>query len=490
MAYGDFRDYLGALEAQGKLRRISKSIDHTWELSCLARWMFQAFADEDRFGMLFEKVKGFDIPVATCTLGASRTIYATALQTEPDQINTKWIEAFLHPVNPTIIELAPCQEVVITSDQVNLKNFPIPIWTPGKDVAPYLTALTVACDKNTGIQNTAIYRAMILDENHLAVNLAPGRHGTMCYESYISQGKPAPFAWVIGAEPAVYIAAVANVPYGIDEITLAGGLIGRPIELVKAKTVDLFVPARAEIVIEGEFRPGKYHQEGPFGEFAGFMGPVGKRPTATITAITHRKDPIYYGILSQMPPSESTVLQSIGNAALIIKKLRHELGHSTVRDAHIDLTYGGLLAHGIISMKPLYPGHAKQVGRLTADMTFLKRVTVVDEDIDIRDPMHLDWAMNARYQPNRDTIIIENVFTPANMDPTIRTEAANLPMGSKLIIDATQKEEPGDTSLPPKDLMMKALELWKKSGLPDFTIPKRTRLLLEIDHRLKKEGQR
>jgi UbiD family decarboxylase len=479
MAYGDFRDYLNALEAKGNLRRIPKSIDHTWELACLARWMFQAFTDKDRFGMLFEKVKGFDIPVATGVIGASRETYSAALQTEPDQINDKWIQALLSPISPQLVTSASCQEIFLTGEKINLNKLPIPIWTPGKDAAPYVTGICIGKNYDSGIQNTAIYRAMVRDQNHLAVNLAPGRHGTLCYESYTQKERPAPFAWVIGAEPVVYLSAVANVPYGIDEIAIAGGLKNEPVEVVKAKTVDLLVPANAEFVIEAEFLPGEYDEEGPFGEFAGYMGPVGKRPLATITAITHRKNPIYYGLISQMPPSESTVIQSLTNAGLILKKIRHDLGHRTVKDAYIDLTYGGLLAHGIISMNPLYPGHAKQVGRLVADMTLLKRVTVVNEDIDIRDPMHMDWAMNSRFQPNQDTIIIDNVFTPANMDPTIRVQEGQVQMGSKIIIDATQKVDAGDISLPPKDLMMKALKVWKQIGLPEFEIPKRMKSMLD-----------
>jgi UbiD family decarboxylase len=481
MAYRDIRDYLAALEEKGKLRRIQKSVDRAWELSCLARWMYQALPEGERFGLLFEQVQGFDIPVMTGILGASRQVYAIALETEPDQINEKWIQALLQPMPPKQVTEAPCQEVVLSGDDMDLGSMPIPVWTPGKDAAPYLSCPTISRDHETGIQNAAVYRAMVKDSRHLAVNLAKGRHGTLCYESYAKKGKPAPFAWVIGAEPVVNFSAVANVPYGTDELTIAGGLKGEPIEVVKAKTVDLLVPASAEFIIEGEFRPEDYAEEGPFGEFAGYMGPVGQRPVASITAITHRKNPIYYGYISQMPPSESTTIQSLSNAGLIMKILRHDLGHNTVKDAHIDLTYGGLLAHGIISMKPLYHGHAKQVGRLVADMTQLKRVTVVDEDIDIRDPMHMDWAMNSRFNAERDTIIIKNVFASAILDPTVRVRDGEAEMSSKLVMDATQKEEQTRPfSIPSKELMMKALDVWKEIGLPDFEIPKRTKFILGL----------
>ena len=230
MAYGDFRGYLDVLEAKGKLRRIQKRVDHTWEIACLARWMFQGLADTDRFCMLFEKVKGFDIPVVTGAIGASRETYSAVLQTEPDQINDKWIQALLFPISPQLVESAPCQEAIFVGDKIDLNNLPIPIWTPGKDAAPYVTGICIGKNYDSGIQNTAIYRAMVQDQNHLAVNLAPGRHGTLCYESYAKKEKPVPFAWVIGAEPAVYLSAVANVPYGVDEITIAGGLKKKIVE--------------------------------------------------------------------------------------------------------------------------------------------------------------------------------------------------------------------------------------------------------------------
>lgn len=479
MAYRDMRHYLSVLEQRGKLRRISESVDPTWELACLARWMYQALPDRERFGLLFENVKGFDIPVMTGIIGASRETYAIALETEPGGIHDRWVQALLHPVPAQVVKSAPCQEVVKVGDHADLSRIPIPVWTPGKDAAPYVSTVVISKDEESGVQNTAIYRAMVKDARHLVANLAPGRHGRLCYDSYVKKGKAAPFAWVVGAEPSVYLAAVANVPYGIDEMTIAGGLKGDAIEVVKAKTVDLLVPAHAEFIIEGEFRPGEFAQEGPFGEFVGYMGPAEEKPLAIITAITHRKDPIYYGFISQMPPSESTVVQSITNASVILKMLRHDLGHRTIRDVHIDLTFGGLLAHGIVSMKTLYPGHAKQVGRLVAGMSFLKRITVVDEDIDIRDPFHMDWAMNSRFRPRDDTIVIDDVFTPANMDPTVRVVGGKLETGSKLVVDATEKGEPGENSLPTKENMMRALQRWKDLGLPDFDIPMRTRFMLD-----------
>jgi UbiD family decarboxylase len=479
MAYRDMRDHLKALEGAGKLRRITKAVDPTWEVACLARWMFQALPEAERFGLLFERVKGSSLRVMTGVLGASRETYAISLETSLDEVHDKWIQALLHPIPPKVVEESPAHEVILKGEEVDLSAIPIPIWTPGKDAGPYITQTVITKDAETGIQNAATYRCQVKDRNHLAVNLTPGRHGYLNYSSSVRQKKPAPFAIVVGAEPYVHLGAVGNVPYGVNEVTIAGGLKGAPIEVVRGETVDLLIPAHAEFILEGEIPPETFGTEGRFGEFAGYMGPVGPRPLATIKCICRRRDAIYYGYISQMPPSESTVIQSKGNEGVILKMLRHDLGERTVKDVAIDLTYGGLLAHCIVSMKPLYPGHAKRIGRIVADTTLIKRVTVVDDDIDIRDPMHMDWAMNARFNAARDTIIIDNVYTPAVLDPTVRIREGEVEMSSKLVLDATEKRDAGETSLPPKELMMKALSVWEEIGLPKFEIPKRVRLMLD-----------
>ncbi len=480
MAYRNIREFLAKLEAAGRLRRIAKPVDHTWELACLARWMLQGLPEPQRFGLFFESVTGFEIPVMTAVLGASRANYALALETTPEGIHDKWIHALRHPIRPQIVEESPARQVVVSGAAVDLKAIPIPTWTPGKDVAPYITATVITKDRDTGAQNAATYRCMVRDGNHLAMNLTPGRHGFLNYTSWARQGRPAPFAIVVGAEPVVHLAAVCNVPYGTDELTIAGGLKGGPVEVVRGRTGDLLIPAHCEFILEGEIPPETTALEGNFGEFAGYMGGVKEKPLATITSLSRRRDAIYYGYISQMPPSESTMIQSQTNEGLILRMLRDDHGETAVQDVAIDLTYGGLLAHCIVSMTPRDAEHAKRVGRLVAENTLLKRVTVVDEDVDIRDPFHLDWALNSRYNPARDTIIIENVTTGIILDPSVRMrDGQPIETGSKVVIDATEKTGAGDISLPPEDLMWKAKEIWDGLGLPAFEVPRRVRLVLE-----------
>jgi UbiD family decarboxylase len=479
MAYRDMRDYLAVLQQQGLVRRVSRETDHNWEVACLAKWMYQALPVEQRFGLYFDNIKNSKIHVITGALGASPASVALALQCGVDEINDKVIDALRRPLKPHILEKGFCQDVVLLGRDAGLSRLPIVTWTPGKDKAPYLTTIVVTRDHDTGIANMAVYRTMVRDDHSLVVNLSPNRQGTRNVKSWTEKGKKAPIAWVIAAEPAVHLATVANLPYGKDEIELAGGLKGEAVELVRCKTIDLLVPARAEIIVEGEIAPGEVDDEGPFGEFAGYMGVVDKRPVAHVTALTHRQDPIFYGYTSQMPPSESTTIQSLMNAGVILQMLRDHIGEQSVSDVWIDLTFGGLLAHCIVAMTPKFPAHGKKVGRIVADSTLIKRVTVVDSDVDIRDPSHIEWAMNSRFSPQRDTVLIDDVYVPLQIDPSVRDAYGVVTQGSKVVIDATQKIESGPFSLPPKAMMMKALDVWKASDLPEFQIPKRARLRLE-----------
>lgn len=478
MSYRDFRDFIAVAEQQGLLRRVQQTVDPSWEPGCLIKWAFQALSDKERFGLLFENVKGSELSLCTGVLGASRRTYALALGVEPDKINALWENALVNPIEPVTTNTAPCQEIIRIGDEARLSELPIPTWTPGKDVGPYITTTVMTRTVDTDNQNTGIYRTRVRDDHHVVINMNPRRGGHDQCATWWAQGKAAPVAWVIGAHPAFQLAAAATMPTGMQEMEVAGGLMGAPIELIKCLTNDIMVPANAEIIIEGELEPGDRDTEGPFGENLGFMNEVSSKPVARITAITRRKDAIYYGISSQMPPSESTFLQSNSTAGLFYKVLRHDLNEKQITDFYIDQTFGGQMAHGIIAMTPQYPGHAMKVGRMAAEVSALKRVTVVDEDVDIRDPQHMDWVMNARYNPSRDTVIIKDVFMRAAMDPSIEA-VDGVKIGSKVVIDATRSVPENEFSLPPKETMMKALETWKSAGLPEFTIPKRAQLRID-----------
>ena len=471
----NLRDFLAVLEAAGKLKRVTKEVDPSWEPAALAKWMYQAVPEADRVGLLFENVRGSELPLAVGALGASAQTVALALGTTPERINERIVNALLHKHAPVVVADAPVQERVLLGADADLGRLPIPVWTPGKDIGPYITQNVVTRNADTGVQNVAVYRTQVLGAREVIINLSPGgRHGTMNWQSWKAKGQRAPIAWVIGPEPAVTIASVGNLPFGSDEIEFAGGIAGAPIELVRCKTIDLLVPANAQMIIEGVITD-RLHAEGPFGEFAGFMGDVAERPVVEITAITMRHDAIFYGFTSQMPPSESTIVQSLTNSGVWLKVLREDLSEKSVIDIAIDKTFGGLLGHAYVAVNARLPLDAKRIGRLIAALAPVKMVTLVDGDVDVRDPLHIEWAMNSCFLPARDTDIITDTFSVVAIDPSLRNADGSVSRGSKIVFDATQKHAAGKFSLPDQAIMDRAHESWREIGLPEFAIPPRVR---------------
>lgn len=478
-----FREHLDTLEGAGLLERVGTPVDPAWELASMARWMYHGFDEGDRFALLFEDVEGYDIPVTTAALGASRSVYVHALGVEPDEVHEHWRTALANQRPPELVSSAPVQDRVSVGAEASLAELPVPVWTPGKDPGPYLTTVVVTKNRESGVQNYAIYRSQVVDDDTIAINISTSRHGFRDYRSYAAADEPAPVAIVVGASPAVHLSSITNVEYEVDEAEVAGGLLGEPLETVPAETVDLQLPANAEIVVEGEIDPEVRHPEGPFGEFAGYMGYEYEKPVIDVTAVTARRDPIFYSLMGQVPPSEDHTIQSISNAALYHTKLAEDGGYDSVSDVHIDKTYSGMLGHGIVRMDPSYRREGQEVGMELANVSQLKRVTVVNEDVDIRDPLHVAWAVNARVNPSRDVTIMEDVFLDAAKDPAVRTEPRHRSDSSKLVVDATVESIPDELppmSIPPKDDMEAALDSWAAADLPDLD-PKR-RMELMLDH--------
>jgi UbiD family decarboxylase len=492
MAYGDLRDYLEELEKRGKLKHVKAEVDITWEVACIARWVFQAVPEKERYGLRFDHPKGFDIPIVTGVCGASREIYAIALGTTADHIFEKWYEGLKKLIPPKEVKVGPVHEVVEEGDDVDLYKIPIPTWTPGKDGGPYLTApCVITKDPDTGLQNVGTYRVQIQTGNRTGVLITTHKDiGIHFYNKYESKEKAMPVAVAFGVDPSIGLASLTRVPYGVDELAVAGGLRGSPVETVRGITVDLQVPARAEYVIEGEVLPHVREKEGPFGETLGYQTVPGLRTCIQVKCITHRKKPIYQGYTSQFPPSESTMMRGQSYAAIFYNRLVHDLGEQSIRDVYLTESSSSN-SHILISMKPLYSGHAKRIGLLAANLMppTGKIVTVVDDDIDIRDPFAVDWALCYRVNPAMDITIIER-DNLQSLDPSNLPQRVGMPdpkpvpfeerlSGSKMVIDATVKATYPDISLPPKDLMDRVFERWESFGLPAIKLPERLKLLLE-----------
>ncbi|HKM87646.1 MAG TPA: UbiD family decarboxylase, partial [Xanthobacteraceae bacterium] len=336
----DFQDHLADLEAAGLVERIETPINKDTELHPLVRWQFVGgVPEEKRRAFLFTNVtdsKGrqYDIPVVVGALAASPEIYAMGMGRKVEDIGAAWMQAIAHPIPPRAVTSAPCQDVVITGDDLKapggLAALPVPVSTPGFDAAPYLTAtLCITRDPDSGVQNMGTYRAALKAADRLAVRMvareATGAGGFRHWLKYRERGEPMPIAIVIGAAPVVVFTGPQKLAIDLDELAVAGGLAGEPIRIVKAKTVDLNIPADAEIVIEGLIDCEKLEPEAPFGESNGYVALEAFNMPMQVTAITRKRAPVFCSIISQVTPSESSVIKKVAYEPMFLAHLRDQL---------------------------------------------------------------------------------------------------------------------------------------------------------------------
>ncbi len=480
--YKDLREHIKALEANNKLVRIKREINKDTELMPLVRWQFRGLPEEERKAFLFENVvdvkgKRYDIPVLVASHAASRQVYAIGMMCEPDEITDKWAEAQLHPIKPKIVKSGPVHEVVHLGNNLlehgGMEEIPVPISTPGFDNAPYLTCANwVTKDPETGVINIGNYRGMIKSKTRVGCYFGESRDMRIHWEKCQQMRKPLPAAIVIGASPAIGFTAVTRLPYGVDEYTVAGGIAGEPIELVKCQTVDIEVPATAEIVIEGELPTDFMERDAPFGEFTGYMGVSGAGHYFNVTCITHRRNPIYNAFISQFPPSESSKIKGIGDEASLYKFLRYECGLPVVNVALHESS--GSYNYCVIQMKKSHPAQPWQAlyGAVAHTVGGNKITVVVDEDIDPRDADAVNWALSFRIMPHRDIRFTQGKSMALDFSGFQPGEAQPCPgypgiTGySTLLIDATRKWDYPPVSLPKRQFMERARQIWEEEGLP------------------------
>ncbi|MBI3078937.1 MAG: UbiD family decarboxylase [Deltaproteobacteria bacterium] len=467
MPYRDLREYLARLKAAGKLRHVARPVDKDWELVAVTRRVFERFPDERRPALEFD-VQGFDIPVVVGVLGASREIYALALETTVDQIADRWTRAQSQPVPPVLVADGPVHENVLTGEAVDVTRFPHPVWTVGQDPGPYLTApCIVSKDPDTGQRNVGTYRLQVKGRDKLGMNVSGPVKGMWSHmEKNERAGRDTPCAIVLGGDPTIGLTAVSPVPMGLDEYAVAGGLRGEPVELVRCRTVDLEVPATAEIVLEGEVLGGVREPEGPFGDYTGYVDLEGSDHVVMVRCVTFRQQPIYHAFFSQMPPSESSTIRGTGREGVILRHLR---GLSLpVKTVHL-LHAGGAAAYLAIAITKQHDAQPQQVmwAAWAVEPTLGKLTVIVDDDIDVRDPFQINWALSWRVQPARDVYVFRDT-RPVGLDPSLPPEAkgvrTNL-LASKVGIDATKKHAYPGSSLPPREHLAQVDAAWPEYGL-------------------------
>lgn len=466
--YQDLREYLGVLDERGLLSRIDRPVDKDWEVAAVCRVNFQDVPSRERTALMFTHVAGHSQPLVAGVLGGSDAIYAAALGTTVDRVVDVWTEGARSPIPAVTVGSGACQENVLLGAEADVCLFPHPVWTVGQDPGPYITsAYVVSKDPETGVRNVGTYRLQIKARDHMGM-MASARQGVARHiAKHEALDRPTDVAIVIGTDPVVGLTSVTPFPQGQDELAVAGGVRGAPVPVVRCRTVDLEVPATAEIVIEGHVPPHTRELEGPFGEYTGYMGHSGDNYVVEVSAITFRNDPIYQVFISQMPPSESSCIRRLGRSIALYRHLKQTLGLPVVDVLCSESSGSGPFIY--VSMKKGYDGHPVQAmhGVWSLDASLGKFVVVVDDDIDVHDPAAVEWALGWRVQPERD-VYIQHGMVPLGLDPSQPSGGVGDPprqVSSKVGIDATRKGTYPANSVPPREHIAAVRAIWDQYGV-------------------------
>jgi len=364
---------------------------------------------EGKQAVLFNNVDGYEYPVFT-GLYWNRHALAKIFGCPVEKLSLLFSEAVAawqkDPVAPVVLEHGPATEVVMETP--NLEKLPIPTHALG-DGGPYIDcSVVIAKDPDTGVRNLSIHRMMVTGARRMTMLMDVGRHLRDYYERAERRGKPLEITISNGIDPSVYIAAVvpgSAAPINTDELGIASALLGRPVELVKARTVDVEGVANAQFIIEAEILPNIREDEGPFGEVAGYYAKRDKRWVVNIKSISHRKSPIYHTLLPGKEVFNSVGLMGEANIYNLVS--RQVPGIKGVYLSH----GGGGFYHAVVQIKKVYEGTQRNAILATlAAFPPLKQVIVVDDDVDIYDAEDVEWAMCTRFNPASDIVLINNAF--------------------------------------------------------------------------------
>ncbi len=479
--YADLHEHLEELRKRGLLLTIDRPIDKDAELHPLVRWQYVGGVEEhERKAFLFTHVvdgrgRRYKFPVVVGAFAGNREIYCIGMRTPAEKVQAKWDHAIANPLPPRIVERAPCQEVVIEGDALKgegngLDSLPIPVSTPGYDSAPTLTATNVITkDPDTGVQNHGTYRAGLKAPDRCVIRMATRVGGAGGYRYYLKHqergDRTMPCAIVLGCPPCVAFVAPMKLPLGLDEIGVAGAVAGEPINVVRAKTVDLLVPAEAEIVIEGLIDTEYLEPEGPFGESHGHIALEEFNMPMRVTAITHRKDAVVASYLSQVTPSESSAIKRVSYEPMFLSHLRDTLGVRGVKRVTLHERMTALRRIVLVTVEKGTP--RTEIWRALAGASGFKAdcgkiCIAINDDIDPDNSDAVFWAIAFRMNPADDLQVLDH-RSPGH-GPEREHEAER--EDATLLMDATMKEELPPLALPRQEYMERARRIWEELGLP------------------------
>ncbi|MEK7701448.1 MAG: UbiD family decarboxylase [candidate division NC10 bacterium] len=446
----DLRSFLDLIKRRKPedFQIISKPVDPAYEITALVVKLEREA--RRRPVLLFENVKGTKFPVLT-NLHASRRRLAAAMNAAPEETQRAYLRAMEKPIPPKVVKTGPVKEVVLTGDRVNLYDLPQIVHHEG-DAGPYLTAaISFAKDPTAEVWNCAYNRLMIKGRDTTSIHLTTGKHLWEFHRIAESRGEPLPLALVIGVHPAIALGALAIGSIDEDERGIMGALLGEPLELVKCETSDLLVPAHAEMVLEAEILPRERTPEGPFGEFTGYSLGERQREVVKVRAITHRRDAMFQDIT--VAHLDHMLLSTIPIEANLYRAVRAMV--PSVKAVRVPGPFTCF-----VSIEQRVPGQAKNaiLSVLGADL-YMKRVVVVDNDVDVFDDRQVNWAIATRCQPDRDITIVTNA-RGSDLDPSTREDGYTAKWG----VDATAK--PSLAAYTPRHRVPPGV--WQRINLKDF----------------------
>src|SRR5881296_387833 len=446
----DLRSYLELIKRKKpeEFVIVSRGVDPAYEITALVVKLEKEA--RRRPVLLFEKVKGTPFPVLT-NLHASRSRLALAMNSAPEDMLKTYLRAMERPIPPRLVKTGPVKDVILTGGRINLYDLPQIIHHEG-DAGAYITAaISFARDPSGEAWNCAYNRLMIKGRDTTSIHLTAGKHLWEFQRIAEARGEPLPVAFAIGVHPAIALGALAIGSIDEDERAIMGALLGEPLELVKCETSDVLVPAHAELVLEGEILPAARTPEGPFGEFTGYSLGERQREIVRYTAITHRRDAMFQDIT--VAHLDHMLLSTIPMEANLYRAVRAMI--PSVKAVRVPSPFTCY-----VSIEQRLVGQAKNaiMAVFGADL-YMKRVVVVDQDVDVFDDRQVTWALATRCQPDRDITIVTHA-RGSDLDPSTREDGYTAKWG----VDATAKPSLGGYTprhrVPP--------EVWERLRLEDF----------------------
>ena len=486
----NLREFIKEVDQRKQLKRIKTLVDPELEIAEISNRLLQAGGP----ALLFENVKGSNFPLVVNLLGTVERVCWALKVEKPEELEIlgKKLAMLQQPKPPKNISQAidfgkvlfdvikaksgnsffpPCQQLILKDEKVDLSILPL-IRPYPKDAGKIITfGLVITKDCETGTANVGVYRLQLQSKNTMTVHWLSVRGGARHLRKAKEAGKKLEVAIALGVDPLIIMAAATPIPVDLSEWLFAGLYAGSGVPLTKCKTLNLEVPAEAEFILEGTINPGEVMTDGPFGDHMGYYGGKEDSPLIHFHCITHRKEPIYLTTFSGRPPKEEAMI-AIALNRIYTPILRQQI--TEIKDFFLPMEALSYKV-AIISIKKVYPGHARRAAlafwSVLPQFTYTKFVVVVDENINIRDPRQVMWAISSKTDPSRDVFIIED--TPFD---TLDFASEKIGLGGRMGIDATTKIYPetnhewGEPLEPDASTTQLVDQRWSEYGLGNITL--------------------